>query len=108
MKNKVLSLLGIANRGRNLVSGEFMTEKTTKSGKAFLVIVARDASDNTRKMFFNMCQFYKVPYFEFGTKEELGHSIGKEMRASLAVTDEGLANAIKKQLQTITASEITE
>lgn len=101
MKNKILSLLGIANRGRNLVSGEFMTEKTVKSYKAYLVIVAEDASDNTKKMFLNMCDFYKVPYYVFGTKEELGHSIGKEMRASLAVIDEGLANAIKKQLQTI-------
>lgn len=101
MKNKILSLLGIANRGRNLVSGEFMTEKTVKSYKAFMVIVAEDASDNTKKMFLNMCDFYHVPYYVFGTKEELGHSIGKEMRASLAVTDEGLANAIKKQLQTI-------
>lgn len=101
LKNKILSLLGIANRGRNLVSGEFMTEKTVKSYKAYLVIVAEDASDNTKKMFLNMCDFYKVPYYVFGTKEELGHSIGKEMRASLAVIDEGLANAIKKQLQTI-------
>ena len=101
MKNKILSLLGIANRGRNLVSGEFMTEKTVKSYKEYLVIVAEDASDNTKKMLLNMCDFYKVPYYVFGTKEELGHSIGKEMRASLAVIDEGLANAIKQQLQTI-------
>ena len=101
MKNKILSLLGIANRGRNLVSGEFMTEKTVKSYKAYLVIVAEDASDNTKKMFLNMCDFYKVPYYVFGTKEELGHSIGKEMRASLAVIDEGLAHAIKMQIQTI-------
>ena len=28
MQNKILSMLGIAARGRNLVSGEFMTEKT--------------------------------------------------------------------------------
>lgn len=101
MKNKVLSLFGIANRGRNLVSGEFMTEKMVKSYKAYMVIVAEDASDNTKKMFQNMCDFYKVPYYVFGTKEELGHSLGKEMRASLAVTDQGLADAIKKHLQTV-------
>ena len=29
----------------------------------------------------------KVPYFEFGNKEELGHILGKQMRASLAVID---------------------
>ena len=31
MQNKVLSMLGIAARGRNVVSGEFMTEKAVKS-----------------------------------------------------------------------------
>ena len=33
-----------------------------------------------------------------GTKEALGHFMGKEFRASLAVTDEGLAASIEKQL----------
>ena len=53
--DKVLSLLGLAARGRNLVSGEFMTENTVKEGKASLVMVGTDASDNTKKMFTNMC-----------------------------------------------------
>lgn len=101
MKNKVFSLLGLSNRGRNLVSGELMTEKMVKSNKAFLVIVAEDASDNTKKMFSNMCEFYKVPCYVFGTKEELGSSLGKEIRASLAVTNQGLADTIKKHLQAI-------
>ena len=100
MQNKVLSMLGIAARGRNVVSGEFMTEKAVKSFQACLVIVATDASDNTKKMFRDMCSFYEVPIYEFGSKEELAHAIGKEMRASLAVTDEGLAKSIIQKLET--------
>ena len=50
-RDKVLSLLGLAARGRNLVSGEFSTEKAVKEGKAALVIVSTDASDNTKKLF---------------------------------------------------------
>ena len=100
-QNKVLSMLGLATRAGKVVSGEFAVEKSVKSGAACLVVVAEDSSDNTKKMFSNMCSFYEVPFITYGTKEELGHSIGKEMRASLAVIDEGLANAIKKQLQTI-------
>lgn len=98
MQNKVLSMLGIAARGRNVVSGEFMTEKAVKSFQACLVIVATDASDNTKKMFRDMCAFYEVPIYEFGSKEELAHAIGKEMRASLAVTDEGIAKSIIQKL----------
>ena len=96
--DKVLSLLGLAARGRNLVSGEFSTEKAIKEGKASLVIVGDDASDNTRKMFTNMCTYYQVPICFFGKKDELGHSMGKEMRASLAILDEGFAKALVKQM----------
>lgn len=49
-------------------------------------------------MFSDMCTYYKVPIGYFGTKDELGHAMGKEMRASLAVTDTGLAGAIQKQM----------
>lgn len=98
-QNSIFSLLGLATKSGNLVSGEFMTEKTVKSFRAALVIVAEDASDNTKKMFQNMCEFYEVPIHIFGTKEELGHAMGKEMRASLAITDEGFAKSINKKLE---------
>ena len=69
-----------------------------KENRAFLVIVAEDASQNTKKKFTNMCEWYKVPIYFCATKEELGHAMGKEMRASLAFTDQGLARAVEKQL----------
>lgn len=96
---KVCNLIGIATKARNTVSGEFSTEKAVKERKAALVIVADDASDNTKKMFTNMCAFYEVPIYFFGQKTELGHAMGKEFRASLAVLDKGLADAIVKQLK---------
>lgn len=52
-----------------------------------MVIVSEEASDNTKKMFTNMCTHYKVPIYLFGTKEELGHAMGQEFRASLSVED---------------------
>ncbi|MCM1145483.1 MAG: ribosomal L7Ae/L30e/S12e/Gadd45 family protein [Blautia sp.] len=96
--NKILSLLGLATRSRNVVSGGFATENAVKSGKAVLVIVAKDASDNTKKKFQNMCEFYQVPFYQFGEKESLGHSMGKQERTSLAVTDMGFADSIRKYL----------
>lgn len=98
-KNKIFSLLGLSARSRNVVSGEFMTEKSVKGGTAWLVLVSRDASENTQKKFQNMCEFYQVPIFTFGTKEELGHAMGKEMRSSLAITDAGFAKSITKLLE---------
>ena len=97
--DKVLSLLGLAARGRNLVSGEFSTEKAVKEGRASLVVVGTDASDNTKKMFTNMCNYRDIPICFYGLKEELGKAIGKEMRASIAVTDAGMAANIVKHLE---------
>lgn len=99
MNDRILSLLGLAVRGRNLVSGEFSTEKAVKEGKAALVIVGTDASDNTRKMFSDMCAFYKTPIYFYAGKETLGKAIGKEMRASVAITDPGMAANIIKHLE---------
>ena len=92
-------MLGIAAKSGSVVSGEFSTEKAVKTGHAYLVIVSEEASANTNKMFTNMTDFYEVPMYVFGTKEELGRCIGKEFRASVAITDENLANAVENKLK---------
>lgn len=99
-QDRVLSLIGLATKAGKCASGEFMTENETKSGKAALVIVAEDASDNTKKKFRDMCKFYEVPIYFYGDKDTLGHAMGKEFRASLAILDEGFAKGIQKQLET--------
>ena len=95
---KLLSFLGLAAKAGKVMSGEFQTETTVKSGAAYLVLVATDASDNTKKLFRDKCSFYKVPVYELGTKKELGNAIGKEYRASMAITDEGFAKAVQKKI----------
>ncbi len=104
-RQKVLNLIGLATKAGKSVSGEFSTEKAVKGGKAHLVVISEDASDNTKKMFQNMCTYYKVPAYCFGNKDELGHAMGKQMRASLAIVDSGLASAIVKQMNIIGGSE---
>ena len=96
--NRIFSMIGMAMKAGKVVSGEFATEKAVKTGTAWMVIVSEAASENTKKMFRNMCTFYEVPMYTYGTKEDLGHSMGKEFRASLAVTDEGFAKSIEKRL----------
>ena len=102
---KLLNLIGLATKAGKTVSGEFSTEKAVKTGKAWLVIVSAEAAENTKKQFANMCAYYKVPIYFFGGKEELGHAMGKEFRASLAVLDEGLSKAMVKQLNLNGGSE---
>ena len=97
-KDRVLSMLGMAAKAGKIESGEFSTEKAVKGGRGRLVIVAEDASEKKKKMFTNMCKYYKVPFVVFGTKEELGHWIGKAYRASICILDEGFAKAVLKKI----------
>lgn len=99
--NKILSLLSISMKAGKVKSGEFSTEEAVKAGKAFLVIVAQDASDNTKKQFRNMCEYRSVAFYEFSNKADIGRALGKEMRSSVAVIDEGLANSLIKQLDNL-------
>ena len=98
-EKKVLNLLGLAQRSGKLASGEFQTEKAVKEQRAALVILAADASENTKKKFQNMCTFYRVNVLVLTEKDELGHSIGRSERSSLAIMDEGFAKAVLKELE---------
>lgn len=98
IQNKALSMISLATKAGKTVSGEFCTEKEVKTGRAALVIVARDASENTKKKFRNMCDYYHVPIYFYEDKDTLGHAMGKEFRASLAVLDAGFAKGIMRHL----------
>ena len=99
MHDNILLTLGLAKKSRNIVSGEFSTENAIKRRKAFLVIVATDASDNTKKKFTDKCSFYNVPLFFYSDKESIGRALCLEMRTSVAVTDAGLANTLIKNIK---------
>lgn len=94
--DRVLSMLGLATKAGKVKSGEFSVEKSVKSNRSYLVVVAEDSSDNTKKNFTDMCNYYKVPIMFYGNKETLGRAIGKMHRASISVEDEGFSKSITK------------
>ena len=96
--DKLLSLLGIAQKAGKVVSGGFLCEKAIKSREAKLVIIAEDAQKNTVSTISNKCTFYHIPYSFYGVKETLGHAIGKQERSCVAVMDQGLADSTTKLL----------
>ena len=88
---KISSLLSLSAKAGILVTGETSAEKLLKSGFAELIIVAYDASDNTKKKFVNKCFFYHKPVRIFGEKVALSKCVGKPNRTVFAVTDAGFA-----------------
>lgn len=97
-KKQIFGALGLAAKAGKIVSGEFSVEKMIKARCAFLTLVAEDASENTKKHFSDMCAYRNIPLRILGSKEELGKCIGKEFRASLAVTEQGFAESIKNKI----------
>ena len=100
MKNeeKIISLLGLAQKAGKIVSGELAAEKAIKSGKAKFVIIATDCSETTKKNYRDMTAYYNVQIHEMFEKEQLGQCIGKEYRAALIINDLGFTKAIKELL----------
>ncbi len=98
-RDKVLSTLSMAMKAGKLVSGETAVMNAVRSMTAALVIIAGDASDGTKKKFTDKTSYYEVPCRIYGTKDLLAHSIGKDMRSVIAVTDEGFAGSIIQRLE---------
>ena len=91
---KIDSYIGLAMRAGKVVSGDDTTLKELKKGKVHLVIVADDASDNTKKLFEDKSSYRKVDLIYFSTKINLGLSIGKSPRAVIGIKDKSLAKKI--------------
>lgn len=98
-RQRLISLLGLAQKAGKIASGELAVEHAVRSGKARLVLVAADASDNTKKSYRDLAAYYQVACHEGLTKDEFGHATGKPPRAAVAVTDPGFGKAIGEALQ---------
>ena len=94
MTDRIYSFLGLATKAGKLVSGDDTCERMIKSGKANLVIVAEDASENTRKAFIDSCNYRDIPIRLFGLKQLLGRYTGKDNRAVMAILDSGFAERL--------------
>lgn len=93
--NKLLNMLGLARRAGKISQGAFICGKTIKSGMAQLVILAEDASDNTKKSIKNSCDFYNAKLIEYSQMSELGHAVGASApRSVISINDKNFAKAI--------------
>lgn len=96
---KVYSWLGLCMKAKKIVSGDDTTLLEVKKLRTKLVIVASDASKNTKKLFNDKCSYRNIDIFEFGTKVELGNAIGKSPRAVVGILDENMALEIKRLIE---------
>lgn len=96
-EQKILNLLGLARRANQLISGEGMVIDAIRKGTPHLVIVAEDASENTKKKLSDKSHYYRIPIVFFADSLCLSQAIGQK-RSVIAICDAGFANKIKQLL----------
>ncbi len=94
MIDRSYSFIGLAMKAGKVVFGEVSCEKNIKKGRALMVIVTCDASENTRKKFEDACIYREIPFLRFGEKEMIGRMLGKDVLSVIAITDAGFAQKL--------------
>ncbi len=97
--NKIYNYLGLAQRAGRIASGEQAVGGSLARRKVHLVLIAVDASDNTRSRFMSLARRHGAEYEIFGEKSLLGHAIGKSPRAVVGILDRNFANVIQTQIE---------
>ncbi len=95
---RALSLLGLAMRAGQVVSGEDTVTASVRSGRAGLVLLDSGASENARDKYQTMCRYRGVSLMEVGC-DTLGRAIGKPNRMVAAVLKGPFSEKVAALLQ---------
>ena len=99
MRDKLLHLLGLMRRANAIAVGEVNTGAAARGGKAKLLLLASDASENARHRAEGFSAGRNLPLAELPfTKEEFSSAVGVNGGSMAAITDLGFANALLKAL----------
>jgi len=98
MNTKIKNLLTLAARSGSIVSGDETCINYIKKDAIHLLILAEDASDNTKKKFKDKASYRDIPIRFWKGKDELGSTIGKSSRTIIGIIDKGFAEQILKYL----------
>lgn len=97
-EDKILNLLGLAQRAGKVISGDFIVEKAIKRKEPKLVLLAGDCASNNEKKYIQLADIHHIPLCSIATKEALGTAIGKDVRVVVAVLDDGFVKALLKEI----------
>lgn len=106
MREKALNLLGLMRRANALDIGETNAGAAVRAGKAKLLLLASDASDNARHRAEGFVLGRKLTLISAPfTKEEISDKLGVNGCSMAAITDLGFANAFMKALSGLSAED---
>ena len=95
-ERRVLGLIGLGVRARNVVVGVEQVRLAARKGQLAMAIVAPDASPNSRKKLMPLLAAKKIPVREGLKAATLGGVAGREATAAIGITDASLARGVRK------------
>lgn len=99
MREKTLNLLGLMRKANAIAVGETNTGGAVRAGKAKLLLLAADASDNARSRARGFTHGRDIVTVTLPfTKDEIAAHVGVSGCAMAAITDIGFANVFMKSL----------
>jgi ribosomal protein L7Ae-like RNA K-turn-binding protein len=98
ISRKFYQLLGLCAKAGKLRSGSEAVVSLVRKGQAKLVLIAEDASENTRTLLEDKSRYYKVQVIYAGSRDVMSKSIGKMNRTAIAILDDGFAKSLLKML----------
>lgn len=97
-KQKVLQLLGLAQRAGRVVSGEEFVVDAIRKGQTRLVFLADDAASNLMKKITDKSKTYQVEVVTAFSTLELSAAVGKA-RKVVAITDAGFTKKMRSIME---------
>lgn len=97
----MIKILGLARRARKLITGTELTVKGVRTNRVKLVLLALDASDNTKKQIYDKCRTYNVDVIDIFSSDEISKSIGKKNIKVIGIIDEGFSKTLLNQAKEV-------
>lgn len=98
ISRRVLGLLSAAGRARKVALGATYAESALHKGSR-LVVVAEDASARVLRNLEAAARGRDATLMVFGDKALLGRTFARELVGAVALNDDGLAQALRKELE---------
>ena len=84
MNNRIYGLIGLCMKAGKVLSGNEQVEKGIRKGKGYLLILAADSSEQTKKDYVLAAE---------------RQALGKGVRTAVLITDRGFARAMLTKLE---------
>ena len=93
----MINTLGLARRARKLTIGTEITLNELRLNRVFLIFLAHDASEGTKKKVTDKAKTYACEVLTIYSSQELSNVIGKHNIKVIGITDRGFSQLLMNE-----------